>query len=427
MVEILTRPQGGAGFQPLRGTPVRPTDSLTFPPPSGTPDFARTYRQPTPASGTDCHHGSHRGLLNRPGTQTQRRVKLDAIIVPTVRHPVNLTDAAELAIALDCPLVTLHSGKWTSAAVAARRLPSKTDRIAIDVPGRSRLRLPEFATSQVLAGTRFDRPTDTSSKRNIGLMLCHMLGWRNVVFLDDDIEIPDPVDLELAAGLLDTHNIVGLFVDGYPDNSVVCHAYRIAGGPQKSFIGGGAIVVEAKRTFSFFPDIYNDDWFYMLDDKRGLQPVATTGKVIQRPYDPFRNPDRARAEELGDVLAEGVFWLFDQGQSILDADARYWRDFLAKRGTFINHVLSLVNGDGGIEPGEKRRMVEALKAARGRLALITPGLCRDYLQALAADRRLWRKHMEELAAQPSRRAALRQLTRPDQPALTCYLGHTKAW
>ena len=106
---------------------------------------------------------------------------------------------------------------------------------------------------------------DTSAKRNIGLMLCHMLGWKHVTFLDDDIEIPDPGDLERAAGLLDERNLVGLFVDGFPDNSVVCHAYRLAGGPQTSFIGGGAIVVETERTRSFFPDIYNEDWFYMLD------------------------------------------------------------------------------------------------------------------------------------------------------------------
>jgi hypothetical protein len=375
----------------------------------------------------DYHHASHRDLLKKPRVEDQRRVKIDAIIVPTVRPPANLMDAAQLAIALDCPLITLHSGKWTSSAVAARRLPAKTDRIAIDMPDRTSLRLPEFATSTVLSGTKFDRPTDTSAKRNIGLMLCHMLGWKHVVFLDDDIEIPAPVDLELAAGLLDKHNIVGLFVAGFPDNSVVCHAYRLAGGPQKSFIGGGAIVVEAERTCSFFPDIYNDDWFYMLDDATGLQPVATIGKVKQRPYDPFRNPDRARAEELGDVLAEGVFWLLDQGRSVQDADLRHWRDFLARRRAFINHVLSRVEGTTDIESAEKRRMVEALKAARGRLTLITPDLCRDYLQALAADRRLWQSHMESLEVQPSRRAALRQLTRPGEPLLTCYLGSAKAW
>lgn len=407
--------------------PLTSAPGHTFPAPAKTRITAPAGTPATPPTETDYHHASHRALLEKPTAGDRPRVKIDAIIVPTVRHPANLRDAADLAIALNCPLVTLHSGKWTSAEVTARRLPAQVDLIAIDVPAWARLRLPEFATSRVLSGTRFDRPTDTSAKRNIGLMLCHMLGWKRVVFLDDDIEIPDPVDLELAAGLLATHNIVGLFVDGFPDNSVVCHAYRIAGGPQKSFIGGGAIVVETERTCSFFPDIYNDDWFYLLDDATGLQPLATIGKVKQRPYDPFRNPHRARAEELGDVLAEGVFWLLDQGKSVQDADLRHWKDFLVRRRAFINHVLSLVEEAANIEPGEKRRMVEALKAARGRLALITPGLCRDYLKAIALDRALWRKHIESLQAQPSRRAALRQLTQPGQAPLTCYLGSAKAW
>ena len=409
-----------------------PPEPLTSAPASTPPAPAKrliTVHAGIPATApteTDYHHASHRALLGKPGTKDLCRAKVDAIIVPTVRHPANLRDAAELAIALNCPLVTLHSGKWTSAVVAARRLPPQTDLIAIDVPASARLRLPDFQTARVLGRTKFHRPADTSPKRNLGLMLCHMLGWKHIVFLDDDIEIPDPADLELAAGLLDDHNIVGLFVEGYPDNSVVCHAYRLAGGPQKSFIGGGAIVVETERTCSFFPDIYNDDWFYMLDGERLQSVGAASGKVIQRPYDPFRNPERARAEELGDVLAEGVFWLLDQGKSVQDADLRHWRDFLARRRAFINHVLSLVGG-ADIEPGERRRMVEALKAARGRLTLITPGLCRDYLQALAADRRLWQSHMASLQAQPSRRAALRQLTQPGQAPLTCHLGSDKAW
>jgi hypothetical protein len=409
-----------------------PPEPLTAPPASTlTAPAKRRVAMPagipvTAPIETDYHHASHRALLREPMAEGRRRAKVDAIIVPTIRHPANLTDAARLAIALDCPLVTLHSGKWTSAAVAARRLPRQADLIAIDVPALARLRMPDFNTAHVLASTKFHRPTDTSPKRNTGLMLCHLLAWKHVVFLDDDIEIPEPADLELAAGLLDHHNIVGLFVEGYPDNSVVCHAYRMAGGPQQSFIGGGAVVVETQRTCSFFPDIYNDDWFYMLDAE-GLQPVAAAaGRVIQRPYDPFHNPNRARAEELGDVLAEGVFWLLDEGKSILDADLRYWRDFLKRRRTFINHVLSMVE-KADIEPGEKRPMVEALKAARGRLTLITPGLCRDYLRALAMDRELWRKHIESLEPQSSRRAALGQLTRPGQAPLTCYLGSAKVW
>jgi hypothetical protein len=47
----------------------------------------------------------------------------------------------------------------------------------------------------------------------------------------------------------------------------------------------------------------------MLDVKNGLQPIASAGNVVQYPFDSFSNPDRARAGELGDVLAEDVYWL----------------------------------------------------------------------------------------------------------------------
>ncbi len=204
-----------------------------------------------------------------------------------------------------------------------------------------RLRLPDWETSRLLAGTVFAGRTDVSAKRNLGLLLSHLLGWSRVLFLDDDIHGLNPDDVRRASGLLDTHNAVGLSIGGFPDNSVVCHAYRQAGGRQQSFIGGGALTVQVKRSNSFFPDIYNEDWFFLLDGDKGIQPVARTGEVRQYPYDPFRNPDRARAEELGDVLAEGLYWLLDQGRSIMDADQAHWSWFLPKRKRFIEHVLRL--------------------------------------------------------------------------------------
>jgi hypothetical protein len=258
-------------------------------------------------------------------------------------------------------------------------MPSIMPARAALAPARPRhRRVPtRFAGSARRPPTRFRRPADTGTKRNLGLLLSHLVGWERVVFLDDDIEIHDPEHLKQASALLDTHNVVGLFIGGFPDNSVVCHAYRIAGGDQQSFIGSGALVVQVQRSPSFFPDIYNDDWFYMLDAKEGLQPAATIGKVFQRPYDPFRTPDRARAEELGDVLAEGTFWLLDQGRPIADADLRHWKDFLPRREMFIERVLRMVSRAADVDPAAKARMEAALKAARGRLGLITPELCRE--------------------------------------------------
>ena len=376
------------------------------------------------------HHGSHRNLLWAAHDPCQKH-EINAIIVPTARPPAYLDEAAGLARSLSCTLMTLHSKRWTSAAGAAQRLRQQTvDFIAIDVPDPIHLRLPDWETSRLLAGTVFARQSDISAKRNVGLVLSRMLGWSRIMFLDDDITGLNPEDVRRASGLLDTHDAVGLHVSGFPDHSVVCHAYRDAGGNQQSFIGGGALAAFLERANSFFPDIYNDDWFFLLGDK-GIRSVGVTGEVLQYPYDPFRNPDRARAEELGDVLAEGIYFLLDQDKSIVDADRAYWSQFLVKRKSFIERVLRMVQQDSKLEQAPKARRVEALKGSLGRLALITPELCAQYLRAWAADQQRWHRHLQQpfmrriqkLPEHERREHALAALSRPGSPPLTWHAWH----
>jgi hypothetical protein len=65
-------------------------------------------------------------------------------------------------------------------------------------------------------------------------------------------------------------------------------------------------------------------------------------------------------------------------------------------------------------------MEAALKAARGRLALITPELCQEYLQAWAADRERWRDHMEKLPVRLTLGSALEWLARAGHTPMTCH-------
>ena len=373
-----------------------------------------------PGIETAHHHGSHRPLI-WPVDESTSAVKVDAIIVPTSRPVVYLKEAARAARFLGCPLVTLHSGKWTSAYAAATNLDPEVDLIAIDVPEAAHLRLPELATSRLLAGTMFERKTDVSTKRNLALVLSHALRWKRVVFLDDDIRVPDPSDLSKAVGLLDSHSAVGLAIGGFPDNSMVCHAFRQAGGWQDTFIGGGALAVGIKDNRSFFPNVYNEDWFFVLEAGKRLQSVATVGQVLQNRYDPYRI-ERARGEELGDVLAEGTFWLLDQGKPASDGDLAHWRDFLAHRKEFIKQVQSMVAGKASIDADVRARMGEALTAALGRCERITPGLCVDYMRALASDQDQWQRHVEQVSRQAklSREQALRSLTVRGRTPLTWY-------
>jgi hypothetical protein len=376
-----------------------------------------------PGKEISSHHGSHRRLLwSPPADSSSARREIDAIIVPTARRPAYLEEAAGVARELGSALVTMHSGKWTSADKVAQRFARNVNLVAIDVPEPERLRLPYWQTSRMLEKTVFARRTDLSAKRNLALMLGYMLSWKRVLFLDDDITAVQPDDVRKASGLLDTHSAVGFQIGGFPDHSVVCHAYRDAGGKQQSFIGGGALAVELTRSKSFFPDIYNDDWFFLLDGDKRLRSSAMTGQVIQYPYDPFRSPDRARAEELGDVIAEGIFWLLDQEQPTAEADRDHWARFLDKRGQFIQGVLEMVQADNTLDLSEKARRMAALKGSRGRLALITPELCEGYLQAWAADRQRWQRHLERLPTGQQLHEALAMLSRRGSPPLRWRLG-----
>ncbi|GAB3884602.1 hypothetical protein ACFQ1S_03755 [Kibdelosporangium lantanae] len=338
---------------------------------------------------TANHHGSHSHLLAEK-TPTEQS-KVEAIIVPTGRPVAYLEPAIALAKHHRCTLVLLCSIRSYARLARKRARTAGVDVIAIDMADVPPHLLPVFETTTLLDQTKFQRRTDTSEKRNLGLLLAQAIGWERIVFLDDDIKVPDPDDLGKAVSLLGEHASVGLMIDpvrGFPDNSTVCHAYRDAGGYQDTFIGGGALAVGSESLSSFFPKIYNEDWFFLFNDN-GLRPSARAGKVIQQEYDPYRDPMRARSEELGDTLAEGVMWLMDNNQQLADANASFWAGFLFNRRKFLDEVMDMVELNV-FEPGKRARMIESLKAARGRNWVIEPELCVDFMKRWLVDRRTWR-------------------------------------
>ena len=101
---------------------------------------------------TAFHHQSHQRLLREPADPAPGGRGIDAIVVPTIRPPEYLTEAATLALALDRPLVTLHS-KGTTAQMARDHLPATVDLIPIDLRPREELSLPLLATCKLLLST----------------------------------------------------------------------------------------------------------------------------------------------------------------------------------------------------------------------------------------------------------------------------------
>jgi hypothetical protein len=349
-------------------------------------------RRPAPSVGVERYHNvSHRLLLARPPAPTGRQ-PLDAIIVPTIRPVAGLMHVFDLAHRAGYPLLLLCSGRARAAEVAAH---TGRDRniTAVDVGGLRRSVLPDFETTAIHHTTQPHLPGDLSIKRNLGLIIARVAGWQRILFLDDDIDVPDPSQLASVAALADNYDAVGLNNTGFEDNSVVCHALRYIGGKQDTFVGGGAMAVRPGATTSFFPHIYNEDWLFLL---RGTSfgSVATHGTIKQQPFDPYDTPGRAAGQEFGDCIAEGIYWLLDRGSPIRHADTRYWRDSLNRRRNLINHIeRRMVNAPA--PPDVRARLLASLTAARAAHAWITPDRCNTYMNAWHRDRATWRRHLRE--------------------------------
>ncbi|MGV9301087.1 hypothetical protein [Amycolatopsis sp. NPDC003676] len=345
-----------------------------------------------------AQHTTHQRLLHHVAAEDAPQAQLDAIVVPNGRPAAYLKDAFRAAREVDATVLLLcsKSARATDAVLAAKRAGARVRAIDTDeVAGLGTV--PAFATSKLLQAKRLARRTDTSFKRNLGVLVADLAGWQRILFLDDDIHLSQPGDLRAAAGLLDEYAAVGLANTGMPDNSVVCHAYRDSGGQQDTFVGGGALAVGHNAFSSFFPDIYNEDWFFLLSGT-GLRATAVTGSAHQDDYDPYRDTVRARSEELGDTLAEGIYCLLDNGLGIADANAEYWADFLESRQAFIDTTLRQVHDAPHLTGAAEGRMIAALKAARGRSLVIEPDLCVRYLRAWQRDRDTWQTHLLSLRA-----------------------------
>jgi hypothetical protein len=346
-----------------------------------------------------------------------RRTRLDAVIVPASSTASSLQPTIDLAAATDVPLVVLCSKRTKAAQVAQRVLNTPRARaLIIPVPDAwTHPAIPRRTSSAAFKRASAHRLSDLSAKRNLGLLLARLRGWNKIAFVDDDIRFLGNRDMTQLAGQLDEYRVAGMVVPRFPDNSVVCHARRLAGQAQDVFVTGAVLGVHCNSLPpSFFPDIYNEDWFFFAEEAAARR-LPCVGKAMQTEYDPFATPDRARREEFGDLLAEGLYALMGQRNSSLPFDdhvrsatGEYWRRFIEARHEAITETMAmlrdLVNRDS--DNHTLSSALISLAAAENQLTRITPDLCVSFLREWRDDVRDWQKFLNDLTNVGSIREAM---------------------
>jgi hypothetical protein len=331
-----------------------------------------------------------------------RAGRLDAIVVPASRPATHLEPAINLATRLGVLLVVLCSKQARADEIAERASSSSGLRaLVVEIP--ENWGHPDFPTqtsSQAFRTANAGRASDLSAKRNIGLLLARLHGWNKIAFLDDDITISRPGNIERLAAQLDRHQVAGMIVRKHPDNSVVCHARRDAGLQQDVFLTGAALGVHCNSLpLSFFPDIYNEDWFFFAPEAAGRQ-LPGVGYATQPEYDPYASAKRARCEELGDLLAEGLYaliaeehWSLPFGEQLRVATRAYWSRFIEARRQVLTETKTLLVGclDRKCDTRRASSAIASLKAAESQLDKITADLCVNFISAWREDLADWQK------------------------------------
>jgi hypothetical protein len=340
------------------------------------------------------HIESHEALLQHPAdTDVAVREplrRLDAIVVPTIR-PWSISPAIALAGDIRCSLVVLCTSAQQAEQAMQECKALGGDVLVAYVPPSAESELPSFLTSgHPEKDIEPSCHVDIALKRNVGLLLARLSGWRTIMFLDDDIRGMTASTVSEAAALTTRYQAVGFRIGHYPDNSVVCHAHRLAGGTQGVFPGGSALVIDVTRSDTMFPPIYNEDWLFLFDATQ-RRSIAVAGTLSQLAYSPFALSRRAASEEFGDVIAEGLYRLLHEGGVVTDATSAYWRSTLERRLRLIDHIANQLLREQG-EPISGYALM-SLAAARKRLVGITELACLSFVRAWQTDVNTWRKDL----------------------------------
>ncbi|GAA3616081.1 hypothetical protein GCM10022223_35500 [Kineosporia mesophila] len=322
------------------------------------------------------------------------------IVVPTCRDFLTtkpgLIFAAELAQAHDCYLfVVLSRDARAPEFPASIREMLGEALILIELDEVHADWGPGLESSQDPLSA-LHRVNDVGRKRNLGLMLGQRLGWEFLLFLDDDISPHERVstldEKHLAHALRvmtldDDLQAVGWPLVGFDDNSVVGHARPLADLPQDIFISSGALLLRCTQQMAYFPEnVYNEDWLLMImllaRSGNYQRALAAGGPVRQQEYDAFC-PVRARSEEVGEILGEGLMNLVeDHGPGFVSLMSnRFWKRVKAGRRTLLRTIMERV--------ADRERVVDCMNTAlqtHGDIPL--PGLTK-YARTWWQDHEQW--------------------------------------
>lgn len=177
---------------------------------------------------------------------------------------------------------------------------------------------------------------DIPLKRSFALFDARNRKFKNILLLDDDIEMTESNMQVGLSGLTYNKTIVGFHVVDYPDVSTIDHIERIV---MKNVnvisMTGSCMFINVEKIKGDFPLVYNEDLFFFMK-QINPQDIVSGGTILQKEYQPWVFEDRVRHEQFGDLIYEA----FKKRFLGIDTSSINWEEEIQLRLNRINLIMN---------------------------------------------------------------------------------------
>jgi hypothetical protein len=175
--------------------------------------------------------------------------------------------------------------------------------------------------------------------RNLALLYSLATKADKVLFMDDDIEVPDLKLIDELFKEIDEFQFVGANILGLIDDSILGHIATKLEIFNQRMLSGGFMLFKPKSIDHFFLNNYNEDWIWLFLQLKGNKYLQT-GNVYQALADPFLGyRQKVMFQEFGEIVLDGILDLYDGASYEILTEITFWERMLKERQEYLNRLV----------------------------------------------------------------------------------------
>lgn len=177
--------------------------------------------------------------------------------------------------------------------------------------------------------------------RNFALLYAFSLNFHKVLFLDDDIIVPNLDIIDLLMMKLGEYLFTGAHIAGLIDDSILGHLATNVGVSNQRMLSGGFLAFNPALVDEYFMNHYNEDWIWLFLQLKGRDYLQKY-EVFQELADPFMNyRHRIEFQENGEMLLDGILDLNPQPDQLTLMKLSFWERITQERIVYLKKLKEL--------------------------------------------------------------------------------------